>query len=522
MRLEHLIAGTLSDRLPDASGVKELAISGEINGSDVTLLRSLCGCEGSKPCGHAPVLQVLDLSGARIVSGGFAEDARAVTGADEVGNYMFSQSRTLTAIVLPDGLIRIGSRAFFGCRELQEVRAGDSLSEIGEMAFMNCSSLASLTLGAHPMRIGRFAFGSCRQLTRITVTAPIPPMADPMAFCPGCRAQVPDDALDAYKADAVWGKFELVTEKTLAGEPESEPEPESEVEEPEKQVEEPVPETDTQRNLELAKVIAAVEEAAQKMETKPDAWVETMVVQDRFSSTNGECAALLVSGTFCNLKDVPVRVEARLFHEDGSPLADTNQEYALPDGQVGVETTIYPKFDRSQFSRIVLRLPYTEFHLGGRPETLEWQVAFFAGGKQVGEIKHSSYQWAGISCARITSFRLESGNGPSGSYLDGVVSFKLNNSAGKSGNCVLFLFYEDGKPVKDRNGSFCSIDGQVCSSAMFSTKYASALFSDFRLRLPLSEFHLDGVKAKLKLIVQVFVDNRALATSVPIIINWNH
>lgn len=532
MQLEILIAGTLSERLPDPSWVKELTLSGEINGSDVTLLRSLCGCEGSKACVHMPILEVLDLSDVRIVPGGFAEDARAVTGVDEIGNYMFSQSRTLKAVLLPRRLVRIGSRAFFGCRELLEVRAGDCLSEIGEMAFMNCASLESLVLGTSPLRVGRFAFGNCRRLALITVMAAVPPVADSTSFSLGCRVLVPDDSLGAYKADAYWGKFELVTEKTLATEPEiesvQEQIPKPKVEEPrvreelEEQDDDTIPATEPLRNQELASMVAAIKETALKKETMPDAWVETMVVQDRFSSTNGESAALLVSGTISNLKDVPVRVEARLFREDGRPLADTNQEYCLADGQVGMETTLYPKFDRSQFSRIVFSLPYTEFHLGGKQETLEWQIIFFADGKQIGEIKRCSYTWTGISCARITAFRLESGSGASGAYVDGVISFKLNNCAGKAGNCVLFLFYEDGKPVKDRNGSFCSVDGQVCSSTAFSSKYASALFSDFRLRLPLSEFHLDGVKAKLKLLVQVFVENRALATSVPIIINWNH
>ena len=144
MRLENLTAGTLAQRCPDTSQVKDLVLSGEINGADVTFLRSICGCEGSKDCLHPPVLESLDLSGVRIVPGGFAEDARAVTESDEIGGYMFSKAQTLKTIVLPKGLRRVDGKAFFGARQLVEVRAADQLAEIGDMAFMNCVSLESL------------------------------------------------------------------------------------------------------------------------------------------------------------------------------------------------------------------------------------------------------------------------------------------------------------------------------------------------------------------------------------------
>lgn len=531
MRLENLVAGTLAERIPDASRVKDLVISGEINGSDMTLLRSLCGCEGSKACPHPPVLEHLSLEEARIVPGGFAEDARAVTGSDEIGNYMFSRSETLRIIILPQTLQRICGRAFFGCRVLEDVRVGDRLREIGEMAFMNCSSLESLTLGTSPLRIERFAFGNCRRLSRITVRATVPPEVDPTAFtCPsgaGCRVMVSDSALNDYREDTAWRTFDLVTENSPEPEPVLEPIPDPTLEEPGfdgPEVEEEVFSEDrSELDQELSLLVAAVEKAAQEKENRPDAWIETMTVRDKYSNVNGESAALLVSCIITRLKGKPVRVEARLYHQDGQPLVDTNNDFCLSGGQVGVETTILPAYDRSQFSKIALSIPYTEFHLGGKPETLEWRISFFAEGEQIGEQSRCPYVWSGSPCVRISSFRLESGTMASvGAYVDGIISFKANNCAGQQGNCVLFLFYEDGRPVKDRNGSYCSIDGQVCASAAFSPKYPSALFSDFRMRLPLNEFHLDGVKAKLKLLVQVFVGETPVAATAPIVINWNH
>lgn len=481
MRLEQLTAGTLAQQLPDTSNVKELILSGEINGEDVSLLRSMCGCEGSKACPHPPVLERLDLSGVRIVAGGFAEDVRAVTERDEIGSYMFSKAQSLKVILLPRGLRKIGGKAFFGARQLEEVISGDLLSEIGEMAFMNCVSLESLSLGSAPLRIDRFAFGSCRRLNRISLRAEIPPEVDPTAFPSGVVLSCSEGAHA------------------------------SENKEPE------VSEEESRRKTELTAIVSGLEQHTREKENQPDVWVETMTVQDRYSIQNGGSAALVLSCVTKRLKDVPVRVEARLFRSDGSPLKDTNKEFCLSGDQVGVETVLNPKFDKSQFSRIVLPLPYTEFHLGGVPEMLEWRVSFFADGQPVGKESRCPYSWSGPSCVRVTSFRLQGGAG----YLDGIISFKANNCAGKNGKCVLFLFHENGNPVKDKNGAFCTTDGQVCSSAAFSPKYASAQFSDFRMRLPLSEFHLDGVKTRLKLLVQVFVENVPLAMTDPIVIKWN-
>ncbi|MBQ6763316.1 MAG: leucine-rich repeat domain-containing protein [Bacteroidales bacterium] len=529
MRLERLTAGTLAQQLPDTSNVKELALSGEINGADVTLLRSMCGCEGSKDCLHAPVLERLDLSGVRIVPGGFAEDARAVTERDEIGGYMFSKAQTLKAIVLPKGLRRVDGKAFFGARQLEEVRAADQLAEIGEMAFMNCVSLESVSLGASPLQIGRFAFGSCRRLKRISLRAETPPEVDPTAFsglsAPDCQVLVTVGSLPAYREDSAWQAFNLVTkDKPVSAKPAAEkPVAEKPVApaEPEVPVTPKTPEIADIRKKELAALVSSVEQHSIKKETRPDAWVETISVQDRYSIQNGGSVALLFSCVTKFLEGIPVRVEARLYHSDGSPLKDMNNDCCLSGGQVGVWTELNPKFVQSRFSQIVLTLPYTEFHLGGHPEKLEWRISFFAKGKQVGEEKSYPYSWTGPSCIRISSFHLESGLGSAGAYLDGLVSFKANNCAGKNGRCVLFLFHENGKPVQDRNGSYCTIDGQVCSSAVFSPKYASSQFSDFRMRLPLSEFHLDGVKTRLKLLVQIFVEDVPLATTDPVIIKWN-
>lgn len=505
MRIEGLTAGTLAQHCPDTSHIKELVLSGEINGADVTFLRSICGCEGSKDCLHAPVLETLDLSGVRMVPGGFAEDVRAVTERDEIGSYMFSKAQTLKVVLLPKGLRRIGGKAFFGARQLEEVRAADQLAEIGEMAFMNCVSLESVSLGSSPLQIGRFAFGSCRRLTRISLRTDVPPEADPTAFsglsAPDCQVLVSAGALDTYRGDPVWQAFGLEAKDKPAA-------PKA-------------PEIDDVRKKELASLVSGVEQYSVKKEKLPDVWVETISVQDRYSIQNGGAVALQLSCVTRFLEGVPVRVEARLFHRDGRPLKDMNKEFCLSGGQVGVWTELNPKFVHSRFSQIVLALPYTEFHLGGEPEELEWRVSFFAQGKQIGEEKCYPYSWTGLSCIRVSSFHLESGMGSAGSYVDGVISFKANNCAGKNGRCVLFLFYEDGKPVQDRNGSYCTIDGQVCSSAVFSPKYASSQFSDFRMRLPLSEFHLDGVRTRLKLLVQVFMEDVPLATTDPVVIKWN-
>ena len=72
---------------------------------------------------------------------------------------MFNGNTTLTAIVLPDTITKIGERAFANCTNLESINIPDGVTEIPSAAFQNCTKLTgTLTIGANVTSIGYVAF----------------------------------------------------------------------------------------------------------------------------------------------------------------------------------------------------------------------------------------------------------------------------------------------------------------------------------------------------------------------------
>ena len=91
-----------------------------------------------------------------------------ITGGTSIGNYAFSDCRSLTSITIPDGVISIGSDAFSRCSSLTSIIIPDSVTNIGGAAFYNCSKLTSITIPDSVTSIGASAFYGCSSLTGVT------------------------------------------------------------------------------------------------------------------------------------------------------------------------------------------------------------------------------------------------------------------------------------------------------------------------------------------------------------------
>ena len=55
-------------------------------------------------------------------------------------------SRTVSSIIIPDGVSNIGSYVFEGCASLTSVTIPYGVTSIGEYAFTNCTSLTSIDI----------------------------------------------------------------------------------------------------------------------------------------------------------------------------------------------------------------------------------------------------------------------------------------------------------------------------------------------------------------------------------------
>lgn len=72
---------------------------------------------------------------------------------------MFTGNTTLTAIVLPDAITKIGDRAFANCTNLESAVIPESITVFGSQCFNGCAKLTgTLTIGANVTSIGYVAF----------------------------------------------------------------------------------------------------------------------------------------------------------------------------------------------------------------------------------------------------------------------------------------------------------------------------------------------------------------------------
>ena len=175
-------AGTLPDRIGSSRKYKitNLKIIGEINGTDLRMIREMAGRDASGDSTDGK-LSVLDLSEAKIVEGGvyyymdddWSNSKNYYTSNDVIDSYAFKGCRRLTSLTLPAGITSIGSYAFYDCSGLTSLNLPAGITEIGSGAFWGCSGLTSLNLPAGITEIGEDAFRGCRRLTSLTLPAGI-------------------------------------------------------------------------------------------------------------------------------------------------------------------------------------------------------------------------------------------------------------------------------------------------------------------------------------------------------------
>lgn len=179
--IDKLVAGTLLQRISsdEKNLITNLKINGEINGTDLRLIREMAGPSvqgGYVVEGH---LSILDLSDARIVSGGdyyyqdydyWEDPVYHFTKENEIGYNAFSGCDRLTSVTLPSCLTEIGYKAFSGCYNLTNVTFPSCPFSIGYEAFAACG-FKSLTLPPNLTIKDSNAFSHCQNLTSVTFSS---------------------------------------------------------------------------------------------------------------------------------------------------------------------------------------------------------------------------------------------------------------------------------------------------------------------------------------------------------------
>jgi hypothetical protein len=148
-------AGTLSTLISSTKKyqITNLVLTGNLNTDDFIYIGEMAGRSTSG------VLSVLDLSGARIVTGadkvisyggGYSSSYDVVkTNKDEVTDMLLYDCDMLSSITLPDSVTKIGSNTFRNCLKLTSLRISDRITSIGVDAFRNCTLMSQYNVDSN-------------------------------------------------------------------------------------------------------------------------------------------------------------------------------------------------------------------------------------------------------------------------------------------------------------------------------------------------------------------------------------
>lgn len=247
--------GSLSTLISEEEryAIEDLTITGDINGTDLRLLRDMAGNNYKGELTEGKLCR-LDLSGANIVAGGenyldcyvihldasaSMTDSRGFIfpskndtipqwlfvgclklqeislpkSTKSVEEYAFAEC-ILTKITVPDGIENIGERAFYHNIWITEFNIPKSLKTIGPNAFTYCSGLTKIEIPAGVTEIGKNAFNNCKALTEVRSYMQVPCTITDKTFAVYDKATlyVPTGTKSLYQETAAWNKFQTIVE----------------------------------------------------------------------------------------------------------------------------------------------------------------------------------------------------------------------------------------------------------------------------------------------------------------------
>ena len=151
-------AGNLVNQvdLAQIGQITSLTLHGELNGTDILVIRKMKG------------LEYLDMIDTKIVNGGDSYYEEYISSENTIGSYFFDNP-SLSTVYLPNTITAIDDYAFKDFMSLENIFIPNSVTKIGDEAFKNCASLTEITIPNSVTIISFGAFENCMNLTKVTI-----------------------------------------------------------------------------------------------------------------------------------------------------------------------------------------------------------------------------------------------------------------------------------------------------------------------------------------------------------------
>lgn len=211
-------------------------------------------------------------------------------------------------------------------------------------------------------------------------------------------------------------------------------------------------------------------------------------------------------------------IQAFFYDSSGNPLKDTNDSFCTEDGSVTCGEHYQPGYENAIYNDFSLFIPYEELHLD-RSCSLLCDVYISDGNNWVAKssqikINYKYHQPKPRIEAQIEKTWLDydakDENGNIGLLIH--AQFVVNGLLNVTNQCNAYFYLENGEPLKDFNGNYCSVDGSVSTGEKYTPTYDNCRFEDFQLFIPYDELHVTG-SGNLMYEVSVFNGEEVIANS---------
>ena len=173
-------AGTLPTLVTEAQKytTPSIRVTGALNGTDVKFLRDMAEVDSENKETNG-ILTYVDLSGATIHSGGetylsyFSHDTWKDVKCDTEDNVFpadFFHGTSVSTVLMPNTIVKIGDNAFQNCTYLTSVEIPASVTELGNNAFSG-SGLSTVELPSTITKIGSYCFWGCANMVTVDFKA---------------------------------------------------------------------------------------------------------------------------------------------------------------------------------------------------------------------------------------------------------------------------------------------------------------------------------------------------------------